>query len=296
MSEPLGLTAPIPKENGFRPEPDLVDRIAAALPAEVRADYYREMRHCRLLPENDEMLRILKIMQFLTLLIEQAPSQVAAEREQLGRMLAEGLAAAERTQQTNLAYYRGLEERIAKLPKAIEQGISPEAIAARITEAVRQQFAQSGLPETAKAFDLLASEVKQSTKDFQQTAAALTGTYNSVAAKAGREMDTMVRSVQNVTYYAQNAQETLAQKFLEIQPRLAAAAGAVVLAVGMLLGGFLGWLLHPSAVAEACPAPMAAPASLMPPEQPAAPEKPVPKVARRRPARPQLDQQYTQSQ
>ena len=45
-------------------EPDLIDRIANALPAEVRADYYREMRHCRSLPENDEMLRILRAMQF----------------------------------------------------------------------------------------------------------------------------------------------------------------------------------------------------------------------------------------
>ena len=47
------------------PEKDLIDRIAESLPADVRADYYREMRHCRSLPENDEMLRILRAMQFL---------------------------------------------------------------------------------------------------------------------------------------------------------------------------------------------------------------------------------------
>ena len=41
---------------------DLIDRIAKALPAEVRADYYRELMHCRSLPENDEMLRILSVM------------------------------------------------------------------------------------------------------------------------------------------------------------------------------------------------------------------------------------------
>ena len=46
------------------PENDLIDRIAESLPADVRADYYREMRHCRSLPENDEMLRILRAMQF----------------------------------------------------------------------------------------------------------------------------------------------------------------------------------------------------------------------------------------
>jgi len=56
-----------------REEPDLIDRIAEKLPPDVRADYYR--RHCRSLPENDEMLRILRAMQFLVLLIEQAPEQ-----------------------------------------------------------------------------------------------------------------------------------------------------------------------------------------------------------------------------
>ena len=46
------------------PEPDLIDRIANELPAEVRADYYREMMHCRSLPANDEMLRILRPCSF----------------------------------------------------------------------------------------------------------------------------------------------------------------------------------------------------------------------------------------
>lgn len=266
--------APSPSEptNGYRPEPDLVDRIAAALPADIRADYYREMRHCRLLPENDEMLRILRIMQFLTLLIEQAPSRMAEERERLGAMLAASFEAAREMQQTNLAYYRGLEERIAQLPKAIEQGISPDAIAARINEAIRQQFAQTGLPETAKALSLLANQVKQSTRDFQQTASELTGTYNGVAGQARNAMDSMVRSVDSATYYSQHAQEKLARTFLDIRPRLIAAASAVLLATGMLMGGFFGWNLRPSVPdSSASPASAVAPVPIMP-NQPATPE------------------------
>jgi hypothetical protein len=42
----------------MNPESDQIDRIANGLPAELRADYYREIRHCRSLPENDEMLRM----------------------------------------------------------------------------------------------------------------------------------------------------------------------------------------------------------------------------------------------
>lgn len=43
------------------PQRDLIDRIANGLPANVRADYYRELMHCRALPESDEMLHILRI-------------------------------------------------------------------------------------------------------------------------------------------------------------------------------------------------------------------------------------------
>jgi hypothetical protein len=34
--------------------PDLIDRIANALPKELQAEYYRELAHCRNLPESDE--------------------------------------------------------------------------------------------------------------------------------------------------------------------------------------------------------------------------------------------------
>jgi hypothetical protein len=42
-----------------------MDRIAQDLTVEVRAAYYRELKHCRSLPENDEMLRIVRAMQFM---------------------------------------------------------------------------------------------------------------------------------------------------------------------------------------------------------------------------------------
>lgn len=269
-----------------KPEPDLIDRIAAALPAEIRADYYREMRHCRLLPENDEMLRILRIMQFLTLLIEQAPTQVAVEREQLGRMLAQSLEAAGRMQQANLAYYKQLEERIAKLPAAIEQGISPEAIAARLNEALRQQFAQSGLPQTAKALDLLANQVKVSTRDFQQTASELTGTYKGVADQASQAMAQMVRSIESTTYYSQHAQEKLAGTFFEARKWLIVTATSVALVLGIILGGLLGWYFHtPASVAAEAPAIQTTP--LIMPDQPAASEAPVAKTGRKKHKQPQ---------
>ena len=85
-------------------EPDLIDRIANALPVEVRADYYREMRHCRSLPENDEMLRILRAMGFLVLLMVQAPERMATERLRLEEAMAEALRTLQQTCESDDAH------------------------------------------------------------------------------------------------------------------------------------------------------------------------------------------------
>jgi len=141
-----------------RSEPDLIDRIANALPEEVRADFYREMRHCRSLPENDEMLRILRAMQFLTLLMDGVPNRIATEREHLDSGLREAAGEIHQFQESTEAYRRLLDDRLVQLPATIANGISPEAIAGKVTENMRQQFVQSTIPQTAEA---LASAVER---------------------------------------------------------------------------------------------------------------------------------------
>ena len=66
---------------------DLIDRIANFVPDEVRAAFYRELRHCRSLPQNDEMLRIIRAMQFLVLIMVKLPEQMAMERERLEQIV-----------------------------------------------------------------------------------------------------------------------------------------------------------------------------------------------------------------
>jgi hypothetical protein len=118
-----------------KPERDLIDRIADALPADVRADFLQELRHCRSLPENDEMLRILRAMQFLTLLMHSAPSRLAEERLALDDSLGACTSALAETL-----------SRLDALPGDVASGISPDVIAARINESLRQQFLQSTIP------------------------------------------------------------------------------------------------------------------------------------------------------
>ena len=133
------------------PEPDLIDRIADALPVDIRADYYRELRHCRSLHENDEMLRILRAMQFLVVLMVQAPERMATERQRLEQIIADALKTLQEIRESSAADQAQLDQRLVQLPVDIAEGISPEVVAATINESLRQQFVQSTLPATAEA-------------------------------------------------------------------------------------------------------------------------------------------------
>ena len=85
---------------------DLTDSIAEALPPNLRAAYYRELIHCRSLPENDEMLRVIRILQILTYLIQQAPAAVVAERDKIEALFSSLTDALQRTTQSIGEYQR----------------------------------------------------------------------------------------------------------------------------------------------------------------------------------------------
>jgi len=165
-------------------ETDLIDRIANALPGDVRADYYREMRHCRSLPENDEMLRILRAMQFSVLLIHQAPERMAAQTEKLREVFSEVLKALQQMLRSSQAHQAQLDQRLAQLPPAIAEVIRPETIVAAINESLRQLFIQSTIPETAQALTVVGAQIKRSTGEFTERAKALSSAYNGAVEEA----------------------------------------------------------------------------------------------------------------
>jgi hypothetical protein len=150
-------------------EPDLIDRIANALPEELRGDYYREMAHCRALPESDEMLRILRAMQFLAVLIERTPARLAAEREQMAVTLSGAIASLESAHQAGVAYQKQLEARLAKLPDEVAKGISADAIAAKVSERLRQQLHESGLLGLADAIGVQAAGLRKASNELSKS-------------------------------------------------------------------------------------------------------------------------------
>lgn len=238
-----------------RAEPDLIDRIADALPAEVRADYYRELRHCRSLPEHDEMLRILRAMQFLVLLIEGAPGRVAVERQFIERLLTEIKDHLRETLDTSQEYHVQLEQRLSALPEEIARGISPEAIAATIKENLRQQFIRSTLPETAEALSATSQQMKKVCGEFSTTARTLGDAYRGAAQDASRAVSEMRSDISSAANEAERVIRELSVTFHKAYRWTAYSLSGLAVLIGFVLGSIATyWVMSPpKPVAEAPP-------------------------------------------
>ncbi len=130
-------------------ESHIIDRIGAALPKSIRADYFREVNQSRSLPEKDEMLRILRVMLNLTLLMETEPNRIVQEREGLEHLFRTYLPQFKEMLGSVHKYHTLLDQRLKRLPERIAAGLYPEAVAACINEQLREQFTQSTILQSA---------------------------------------------------------------------------------------------------------------------------------------------------
>jgi hypothetical protein len=244
-----------------RAEPDLIDRIANALPEEIRAEYYRELRHCRSLPENDEMLRLLRAMQFLALLIEQAPSRVAEERERLDKLLATAVDNISRMSAASNAYHTALRRKLAALPADIAHGISPEAVAGKINENLQQIFMRSTIPKTAEALGVISDQMKRICTEFSTTADDVGHAYRGVAEDARTAVASLKSEVSQAAESAVRLTTVLTEKYSKAYRwslfMIAGGAFILGLALGMM---FERWLFFPPAPVVAPAAPVVQPA------------------------------------
>jgi len=243
------------------PEADLIDRIANALPADVRADYYRELRHCRSLPENDEMLRILRAMQFSVLLMVQAPVRMAAEREKLERIFAGAMETLQDLRQSSEAHQAQLDQRLNELPAEIADGINPEGIAGTINESLRQQFVQSTIPETAQALAVAAAQIRRATTDFGRTASTLGDSYRGATEEARRAIGALESTSSNAISSTKRGAEELLRVFHQEYRWSLYALLSLALAIGIGLGMlYQRWVDQPVRIVERAPVTQPVPA------------------------------------
>jgi hypothetical protein len=225
---------------------DLIDRIAKALPVEVRADYYRELNHCRSLQEHDEMLRILRAMQFLTPLMNQVPQRVVEQREQLERLLGTALERIQEAIESSEALHRQLGERLSALPAEVARGLSPAEIAREVNESLRQQFVRSTIPETSQALAIVATNMKRVSGEFAQATQKLEDTYNGAVRRAQQAVADLHSTASHATDRVRIAAEELSAVFQREYRWSVYTLSALALVVGIVLGIFFQrWLDQP---------------------------------------------------
>jgi hypothetical protein len=214
---------------------DLFDEIASLLEPGQREHFCRCMLYFKHLRPDDELLRLVHAIGFLAFLIRDAPHAVAVERAQLAQLLETSLATIKAAGEAWQAYQRQLEDRLTSLPADLAQGISPEAIARAITESLRQQFVQSGLPATADALTALAQQMTQATGPLQRAAGQLHA-CTGIANQAYVALEQVRASVEKVTNAAQG---TVADLRHQVRIEGLRAVG-VLCAAAWFLGIFSG--------------------------------------------------------
>lgn len=162
-------------------EPTLFDRLARLVPADRQAEYYRVLAHTKTLSPDDEMLRILEAMGILVLLTQETPQQIAAEREQFAQLLEEALRKTEQVRNSTSEYVAALEKRIGTLPSELRTGLDPGKIAKLLGESLRQNFIDTGLPNTVHALHSATDEMVQVQKNLSSTLSQLAHPNHGVA-------------------------------------------------------------------------------------------------------------------
>jgi len=193
---------------------DFIDEIAELLPPGQRPSWYRDMAHLRRLPADDELLRIARAMGFLALITRQAPVEIASEREKLAVIVQDAVICIGALRQDTWTFHQEIEKRLAQLPKEIAEGVNPTSIATILAESLRQQFMQSGLPETTKALALIAKQSGQAATEFGYSSKQMIENCRNTTVECREALNHMSTMILTTTEEAKEATQTLTETFL----------------------------------------------------------------------------------
>jgi ElaB/YqjD/DUF883 family membrane-anchored ribosome-binding protein len=177
------------------------------------------------------------------------------------------------------------------LPAEISEGISPVAIAAKLSESLRQQFVASGIPATAQALAVVSKQTKQVALEFDRSSKQLTDSYRGAASDARRALDEMRGRIEYATATAKQAAHDLTHTFLREYKWSVLALCSAALAVGFALGTlYYRWINRTPTAPEPAPNTVVLPSK---PEA-AAPTAPATHSARKTQHRPTSPEQAAQ--
>ena len=215
-------------------EPSLFDAIAELLPAGQREHFYRRMAHLRQLSPNDEMLQIAEAMGFLALVTRETPSAIAVERQKLEAVLLKMMETLQSAHREAVAYQQQLEGRLAKLPQEITQGISAEVIAAKITEGIRQRWAETGLPATAEAIKTHSSSLQASSRELTAALQLFADPQTGAVPRVNETLSRMKADLRNATDHVRALMNSLNKELWRSILVLCAGAMGIGIVIGTL--------------------------------------------------------------
>jgi hypothetical protein len=240
----------------------LFDELAGLVPAERQAEYYRVIAHTRTLSPNDEMLRILEAMGILALLTRETPTEIAAERKSLRKILDSALSQADKVEKRMAGYTSQLESRIAQLPKELQEGLDPPRIAKLLGESLRQCFQQSGLPDTAIALAKSCSEMKPIQKQLVHLLHEVGHPEDGVIVKIRSANESLLRSMAT---RAQEIDDLLGRLGKQVWATWLPVVASAALALGFVLGT---WFANERQATPETPSAAKAPQVLAAPDVP----------------------------
>ncbi len=109
--------------------------------------------------------------------------EIAEERKRFQEMLDLHQQYSDEAQQKMFGYVYKLESRIARLPEKIESGLDAEKIARLLSESLRQNFLESGLPNAARCLRGTSAEMTRAQKELSAVLGNLSGAKGGVVAQ-----------------------------------------------------------------------------------------------------------------
>jgi hypothetical protein len=219
---------------------DLIDLIGDCLTEDEKAAYFREMMYCRSLSENDELLRVLRAMQFLTLLMERVPERVAEERNRIAKLLGEATAVLAKSLAANQTLSTQIQYHLGQMYVLLEKRISPETFVEQINQRLLFEFGRSTIPETSAALAKTHNEMKQASSEITDFVNLIGDEYRSAAEEARVAIEKMQRTISNAAETAKNEARNLVA---ELEPQRWLLVYAFV-GLALVLGLFVGLFLH----------------------------------------------------
>ena len=100
------------------------------------------------------------------------------------------------------------------MPQEIAEGVNPAAVADILAESLRQQFVQSGLPETAQALAVIGRTNAQTATEFDRCSRQLLNDCKNTTKQFRDAFADMREMIGNTTEVAKEAAQALTKTFL----------------------------------------------------------------------------------